>query len=82
MINIVILLMRLQIIAALTVLDNSTTEVPMLSQMVVCEHPHHNYIVQSLAESLRGRLYQTPVSKLFLASAIVSRMVSAEGMDL
>jgi hypothetical protein len=34
----------------------------------VVEHPHG----QTLAEPLRGWLYQAPVSKHFLASAIVS----------
>ena len=32
----------------------------------------HFYICQALAEHLRGQLYQAPVSKLFLASTILS----------
>jgi hypothetical protein len=41
----------------------------------------HPCICQALAEPLREQLYQAPVSKCFLASAIVSGMVAAYGMD-
>ena len=41
----------------------------MLLPVVGCEHPHH---CQDLEEPLRKQLYQTPVSKHFLGSTIVS----------
>jgi hypothetical protein len=41
----------------------------------------HIFIGQDLAEPLRRQLYWAPVSKHFLASAIVSGLVSACGMD-
>jgi hypothetical protein len=50
---------------------NSSIGVPVLSPMVGCKYPH--CVVQDLAEPLSIQLYQAPISKHFLASAIVSR---------
>ena len=45
---------------------NSSIGVPMLSLMVGCKHQH--LYCQALSEHLSRHLYQSPVSKHFLAS--------------
>jgi hypothetical protein len=41
----------------------------------------HFYICQALAQPLRKQLYQAPVSKILLASPIVSGLVVVYGVD-
>ena len=70
MVDIVVLPMRLQTPSAPTVLALTsplgTCSVQYLTVYI------HVYIGLTLEEPLRGQLYQVPVSKHFLASAIVS----------
>jgi hypothetical protein len=50
-------------------LPNSSIGIPALSLMVGCEHPHLYW--SDIGRASRGQLYQAPVSKHFLASAIL-----------
>ena len=81
LVDIVVLPMGLQTPSALSVLlltpslGSLCSVLWLAASICIC-------IGQDLAEPLRRQLYQDPVSKQFLASAIVLGLVSAYGMDL
>ena len=72
LVDIVVLPMGLQTPSALSVLS-LTPPLGTLCSVLWLATSIHICIGQALAEPLRGQLYQAPVSKHFLASAIVSR---------